>query len=77
MSELSRVEDLLNTGVEEPVIPMSRIEAILRGETITPMSRIEELLINDPSKGGDTIQLYLIIEGTSSYSTATAVGTIN
>ena len=50
MSELSRVEDLLNTGVEEPVIPMSRIEAILRGEKIKPMSRIEEdLLKYNPS----------------------------
>ena len=77
MSELSRVEDLLVSGQEEPVKPMSRMEAILRGETITPMSRIEELLINNPSKGGDMIQLYLITEGTSSYSTATAVGTIN
>lgn len=45
MSELSRVEDLLNTGVEEPVIPMSRVEAILRGEKIKPMSRVEEDLL--------------------------------
>lgn len=50
MSELSRVEDLLNTGVEEPVIPMSRVEAILRGEKIKPMSRVEEdLLKYNPS----------------------------
>ena len=45
MSELSRVEDLLKTGVEEPVLPMSRLEAILRGEKITPQSRVEELLL--------------------------------
>jgi hypothetical protein len=45
MPELSRVEDLLATGVEEPVIPMSRLEAILRGEKIKPQSRVEELLL--------------------------------
>ena len=45
MSEQSRVEDLLKTGVEEPVLPMSRLEAILRGEKITPQSRVEELLL--------------------------------
>lgn len=42
--ELSRVEDLLATGVEEPVEPMSRVEAILRGEDIKPLSRVEDLL---------------------------------
>ena len=41
----SRVEDLLETGVEQPVLPMSEIEAILRGEHITPHSRIAELLL--------------------------------
>ena len=41
----SRVEDLLETGVEQPVLPMSEIEAILRGEPVTPHSRIAELLL--------------------------------
>ena len=41
----SRVEDLLETGVEQPVVPMSEIEAILRGEPVTPHSRIAELLL--------------------------------
>ena len=41
----SRVEDLLETGVEQPVLPMSEIEAILRGESVTPHSRIAELLL--------------------------------
>lgn len=43
---LSNVEDLLETGVEEPVNPMSRVEAILRGEDIKPLSRVEVLLKN-------------------------------
>lgn len=43
--ELSRVEDLLATGVEEPVLPMSELEAILRGEKIKPHSRVAELLL--------------------------------
>ena len=45
MSEQSRIADLLANGVEEPVLPMSRLEAILRGEKITPQSRVEELLL--------------------------------
>ena len=43
--ELSRVEDLLENGVEEPVLPMSELEAILRGEKIKPHSRVAELLL--------------------------------
>jgi len=42
---MSRTEDLLRTGTEEPVIAMSRIEKILRGEKIIPQSRIEDLLL--------------------------------
>lgn len=43
--ELSRVEDLLENGVEQPVLPMSELEAILRGEKIKPHSRVAELLL--------------------------------
>ena len=43
--ELSRVEDLLENGVEEPVEPMSEIEAILRGEGPKPHSRVADLLL--------------------------------
>lgn len=43
--ELSRVEDLLENGVEEPVLPMSELEAILRGEKVKPHSRVAELLL--------------------------------
>lgn len=54
---LSNVEDLLETGVEQPVKPMSRLEAILRGEQVTPMSRIESLMIgyNPGGGGGDSV----------------------
>ena len=44
--ELSRVEDLLANGVEEPVEPMSEVEAILRGENPKPHSRVSDLLLN-------------------------------
>ena len=40
----SRTEDLLVTGVEETKKPLSRVEAILRGEDIKPQSRIEKAL---------------------------------
>lgn len=40
----SRTEDLLKTGIEETKKPLSRIEAILRGEDIKPLSRIEQAL---------------------------------
>ncbi len=42
MGELSRTEDLLKTGTEETINPLSRLEAILRGENIKPLSRIEK-----------------------------------
>lgn len=44
--ELSRVEDLLANGVEQPVQPMSEVEAILRGGGPTPHSRVSDLLLN-------------------------------
>lgn len=40
----SRTEDLLVTGVEETKKPLSRAEAILRGEDVKPLSRIEKAL---------------------------------
>lgn len=52
MGELSRTEDLLKTGTEETVKPLSRVEAILRGEKIKPLSRIEELLLEYSPGGG-------------------------
>lgn len=51
MGELSRVEDLLETGTEDTVNPLSRVEAILRGEDIKPLSRIE-VLLEEHSGGG-------------------------
>lgn len=43
---MSRTEDLLRTGTEEPVIAMSEIEKILRGEHIDrPHSRVADLLL--------------------------------
>ncbi len=56
MGELSRVEDLLETGTEDTVNPLSRVEAILRGEDIKPLSRIEALLEEHSGggKGGGT-----------------------
>ena len=48
----SRTEDLLVSGVEETKKPLSRIEAILRGEDIKPQSRIEKALKEGGSGGG-------------------------
>lgn len=64
MSELSRVEDLLVTGVEEPVEPMSRMEAILRGENVKPQSRIEQDLLNYNPGGGTLITKSIDTNGT-------------
>lgn len=55
MGELSRWEDLLKTGSEDTVKPLSRVEAILRDEDITPQSRIEKLL---KEGGGGRAVLY-------------------
>jgi len=62
--ELSRVEDLLATGVEEPVEPMSRVEAILRGEDIKPLSRVEDLLKGYNPPDYDYIDLNVTENGT-------------
>lgn len=62
--ELSRVEDLLATGVEEPVEPMSRVEAILRGEDIKPLSRVEDLLKNYNPPDYEYIDLSVTENGT-------------
>lgn len=62
--ELSRVEDLLATGVEEPVEPMSRVEAILRGEDIKPLSRVEDLLKSYNPPDYDYIDLNVTENGT-------------
>lgn len=47
-----------NNGIEQPVEPMSRVEAILREEDVQrPMSRIEDLLIKGGGGGGTTVTI--------------------
>lgn len=43
-----------NSNIEQPVNPMSRVEAELRGEDIRPMSRVEALL-KEGGSGGSTV----------------------
>jgi hypothetical protein len=43
-----------NSNIEQPVNPMSRVEAELRGEDIRPMSRVEALL-KEGGGGGSTV----------------------
>lgn len=44
-----------NSNIEQPVEPMSNVEAILRGEDVRPMSRIEALLKEGGGGGGTTV----------------------
>lgn len=68
---MSRTEDLLRTGTEEPVIAMSEIEKILRGEHIDrPHSRVADLLLQyNPS---DILIEKRIEENGTYYATADA-----
>lgn len=68
---MSRTEDLLRTGTEEPVIAMSEIEKILRGEHIDrPHSRVADLLLKyNPS---DILIEKGITENGTYYATADA-----
>lgn len=52
----SRTEELLVSGVEETKKPLSRVEAILRGEDVKPLSRIEKAL--KEGGGGGSKYLY-------------------
>lgn len=66
---MSRTEDLLRTGTEEPVIAMSELEKILRGEHIDrPHSRVADLLLQyNPS---DILIEKSITENGTYYATA-------
>lgn len=64
----------MSDNYEQPVEPMSRAEAILRGnETVVPMSRIEDLLkqlIAGGGGGGSTVTI------TTDYQTGTKIATL-
>lgn len=64
----------MSNNYEQPVEPMSRAEAILRGnETVVPMSRIEDLLkqlIEGGGGGGSTVTI------TTDYQTGTKIATL-